>query len=64
LENLKGRDHLRDPGVDGRYNSRMDLRGIWWEGFDWIHLAQVRDQWQVLVNSVMKLRVPQKEGIS
>jgi len=55
---------LRDPGVDGRYNSRMDLRGIRWEGFDWIHLAQVRDQWQVLVNSVMKLRVPQKEGIS
>jgi hypothetical protein len=42
----------------------MDLMEIMWEGFDWIHLAQVRDQWQVLVNSVMKLRVPQKEGLS
>jgi hypothetical protein len=25
-------------------NIRMDLRKIWWEGVDWIHLAQDREQ--------------------
>jgi hypothetical protein len=29
-----------------------------WEGVDWIHLAQDRDQWRVLVNMVANLRVP------
>jgi len=27
------------------------------EGADWIHLAQDRDQWQAVVNTVMNLRV-------
>jgi hypothetical protein len=36
----------------------MDLREIWWKGVDWIHLAQDRDQWQALVNTVMNLGVP------
>jgi hypothetical protein len=29
-----------------------------WEGVDWIHLAQDRDQWRVVVNTVMNLWVP------
>jgi hypothetical protein len=37
---------------------RMDLREIGWGGMDWIDLAQVRDQWRALVNTVMNLRVP------
>jgi hypothetical protein len=37
---------------------RMDLRETGWEGVDWIHLAQDRDQWCALVNMVMNLRVP------
>jgi hypothetical protein len=28
------------------------------EGVDWIHLAQDRDQWWALANTVMTLRVP------
>jgi hypothetical protein len=36
----------------------MDLREIGWDGMDWIHLAQDRDQWRALVNTVMTLRVP------
>jgi hypothetical protein len=36
----------------------MDLRKIGWGGMDWIDLAQDRDQWRVLVNTVMNLRVP------
>jgi hypothetical protein len=34
------------------------LRGIMWEGVDWIHLAQCRVQWQAVVNTVMKPSVP------
>jgi hypothetical protein len=34
----------------------MDLRERGWGGMDWIELAQDRDQWRVLVNTVMSLR--------
>jgi hypothetical protein len=37
-------------------NIKIDLRGIGWDGMDWIDLTQVRDQWRALVNTVMKLR--------
>jgi len=40
----------------------MDLRGIMWEGMDWINLAQDKNQWQALVNTVMNLRAPRKVG--
>jgi hypothetical protein len=39
-------------------NIRMDLRETGWDGVEWIHLAEVRDQWGALVNKVMDLRVP------
>jgi hypothetical protein len=39
-------------------NIRMDLREIGWGGMDWIDLAQDRDQWRALVNTVMNLRIP------
>jgi hypothetical protein len=41
---------------------RMDIREIGWEGVDWMHLAQDREQWRALVYTVLNLRVPQKEG--
>jgi hypothetical protein len=31
----------------------MDRREIGWGGMDWINLAQDRDQWRALVNTVM-----------
>jgi hypothetical protein len=40
----------------------MDLREIGWDGVDWIDLAQDRDQWRALVNTVMNLQVPQNAG--
>jgi hypothetical protein len=39
-------------------NIKMNLREIRWDGVDWIDLAQDRDQWRDLVNTVMNLRVP------
>jgi hypothetical protein len=39
-------------------NIKMDLRKIGWDGMDWIDLAQDRDQWRALVNTVINLRVP------
>jgi hypothetical protein len=40
LENLKGRDHSEDIGVDGRIMLEWILPEIGWEGVDWIHLVQ------------------------
>jgi hypothetical protein len=37
---------------------KIYLRHIGWDGMDWIELAQDRDQWRALVNTVMNLRVP------
>jgi hypothetical protein len=37
---------------------RMDLREIGWEDENWIHMAQDRVQWRILVNTVIILRVP------
>jgi hypothetical protein len=39
-------------------NIKIDLGEIGWDGRDWIELAQDRDQWRALVNTVMNLRVP------
>jgi hypothetical protein len=36
----------------------MDLREIGRDGLDWIDIAQDRDQWRALVNTVLNLRVP------
>jgi hypothetical protein len=35
----------------------MDLGKIGWGGMDWIDLAQHRDLWRDLVNTVMNLQV-------
>jgi hypothetical protein len=36
----------------------MDLTEIGWCGTDWIDLAQDKDKWRALVNTVMNFRVP------
>jgi hypothetical protein len=43
------------PGID---NIRMDLGEVGWSDVDLIGLAQDRNRWKALVNSVLNLRVP------
>jgi hypothetical protein len=40
----------------------MLLKETGWEGVDWMHLAQDRDQWRTLMNTVINLRVPLMAG--
>jgi hypothetical protein len=35
----------------------MDVKYIGWGGMYWIDLAQDRDQWRALLNTVLNLRV-------
>jgi hypothetical protein len=39
-------------------NIRIDLREVGWGDVDWIGLAQDRNRWRALVNSVLNLQVP------
>jgi hypothetical protein len=39
-------------------NIKMDIGEIVRDDMDWIDLAQDRDQWRVLVNTVMNIWVP------
>jgi hypothetical protein len=51
-ENQKERPRRRwEDGI------RMDLRETGWRSVDWIQLAQDRDRWRAVVNTVMNLRV-------
>ena len=60
--NLRERNHLEDPGVDGRNSIKMDLQEVGLGGMDWIDLAQDRDRWRALGNAVVHLRVPKNAG--
>jgi hypothetical protein len=43
-------------------NIKMALRELGWDGVDWIDVAQDRDRWKALVNTVLSLRVPWNAG--
>jgi hypothetical protein len=63
LIKLEAKRPLRRSRRKREDNIRMVLRKIRWEGVDWMHLAQDRDKWLSLVNTVvMKLKIPKKAG--
>jgi hypothetical protein len=39
-------------------NIKIDHREIGWDGMDWIDLAEDRDKWRALMNTIVNLRVP------
>jgi hypothetical protein len=53
-----GKRPLGRPRRKSVDNIKMDLGDIGRDGRDWIELAQDRDQWRALLNTVMNLRVP------
>jgi hypothetical protein len=53
--NPEGKRPLGRPRRRRLDNIKMDLREIGWDGMYWIDLAQNRDQWRALVNTVMNL---------
>jgi hypothetical protein len=59
---LVGKPEGKRPLGRTRYwwvdNIKMDFRELEWDDVDWIDMAQDRDQWRTLVNTVLNLRVP------
>jgi hypothetical protein len=53
----EGKRPLRGPRRRRVNNVKMYIRELGWDGMDWIDLAQDRDQWRALVNTVMNLQV-------
>jgi hypothetical protein len=56
--NPEGRSPLGRPRRRWLDNIRMDLVEVGWGDVGWIGVAQVRDKWRALVNSVLNLWVP------
>jgi hypothetical protein len=54
----EGKRPLGRPRFRWVDNIKMNLREIGWDGTDWIELAQDRDQWRALLNTVTNLQVP------
>jgi hypothetical protein len=46
---------VRRHGRRWEDNIKMNLRKVGWEGVERLHLAQDRDQWRAVVNTVLNL---------
>jgi hypothetical protein len=57
-ESLEGKRTLGRPRRRCVDNIKMNLRDIGWDGMDWIELAQGKEQWRALVNTLKNLLVP------
>ena len=53
----EGKRPLGRPRLKWEDNIKMDLQEVGGGG-DWLELAQDRDRWRALVNTVMNFRVP------
>ena len=60
----EGKRPLGRPRRRWEDNIKMDLQEVGGGCGDWMELAQDRDKWRALVNTVMNLRVPKMRGIS
>jgi hypothetical protein len=54
----EGKRPLGRPRRRWEDNIKMDLQEVGCGGMEWTKLAQGRDMWRALVNSVMNTRVP------
>jgi hypothetical protein len=51
---------LGRPSCIWEGNITVDLKEIGGASADWIYMAQVRDRWQAVVNTVMNFQIPLK----
>jgi hypothetical protein len=54
----EGNRPLGRPRCQWLDNIRMDLGEVGWGDMDWTGLAQDKNRWRALANSVLNLRVP------
>jgi hypothetical protein len=59
VEKPEGKRSLGRPRRRWTDNIRMCLREVAWDGVDWIDIAEDRDQWKTLVNTVLNLLLQQ-----
>jgi hypothetical protein len=57
VEKSEGKSQLGSLRRRWVKNIKMDLTEIEWDGVDYINMAQDRNQWRALVNTVLKFRV-------
>ena len=60
----EGKRTLGRPRRRWEDNIKMDLQVVGGSCGDWMELAQDRDRWRALGNTVMNLGVPKMRGIS
>jgi hypothetical protein len=58
VRKLEEKRPLGKPRCRWVNNIRMDLGEVGWGDVDWIGLAQDRNRWRALVNTVLHLQVP------
>ena len=61
---LEGKRPLGRPRRRWEDNIKMDIQEVGGGCGDWMELAQDRDMWRALVNTVRNLLVPKMWGIS
>ena len=64
VRKLEGKRPLGRPRRRWEDNIKLDLQGVGGGCGDWMEMAEDRDRWRALVNTVKKLRVPKRRGIS
>jgi hypothetical protein len=57
-EKPEGKRPLGRPRLRWEDNIKINLQEVGCGGVDWFELAQDRERWRELVNTVMNLRVP------
>ena len=62
VEKLEGKRPLGIPRRRWEDNIKIDHQEVGCGSMDWIELAQDKDRWRALANSVMNLRVLQYGG--
>ena len=55
---LEGKRPLRRTSRRRETNVTVGRKKIWWDGVDWIHLAQDVQKWQAVMQLLLNLRVP------